>query len=173
MKLKNLVFIIPALVVFSCSMSRFGWKSAPEPSGKEAETSPYAEDFDPNSLNDDDINPALDNAILQSAKQSRQEPVSTAAERTQVETIINGYRIQLLATKDEDRANEMKKQAILKFDEKVHLIFETPYYKIRIGDCATDKEARELREKAIQKGFTDVMVVRTKVISRGQSDSGQ
>jgi hypothetical protein len=172
MQWKNMVFIVPVVFLLSCSTSRFGWKSEPEPTRKEVKTSQYVEDFDPGSLNDDDINPALDKAILQSAKQAKPNPPPIPAEKTTAETIVNGYRIQLMATKDEDRANEMKKQAIMKFDEKVHLVFETPYYKIRVGDCVTDKEARDLREKAVQKGFTDVMVVRSKVInSRGVEES--
>jgi hypothetical protein len=168
---KKLALIIPAVFVLSCSASKFGWKPESEASKKDAAASPYAEDFDPASLNDDDINPALDKAILQSARQSTPVQSQSAPEKAAIETIVNGFRIQLMASKDNDRADEMKKQAILKFDEMVYKIFETPYYKIRVGDCATEKEAKDLREKAIQKGFKDVMIVRSKVINRGIAET--
>jgi len=172
MRKRTVFWFISVVFMISCSTSKFGRKTELEPIGKEAKTSPYVEDFDPNALNDDDINPALDKALIQQAsKTSKSSRAASEPEKTSTEAIVNGYRIQLLATKDENLANEMKKQAILKFQDKVYLIFESPYYRIRVGDCISEKDAKVLREEAVKKGFTDAWIVPSKVINRGEGDS--
>jgi len=163
--------VLSVLLTLSCATSQFGWKADSKSPAKENRTSPYVEDFDANNLNDDDINPALDKAILQSFKQVRTASPAPTSGKAPEEKIVNGYRIQLLATKDENQANETKKQAILKFQEKVYLIFEAPFYRIRVGDYVDEEAAKSLRDEAVKKGFADAWIVPSKVSSRESSTS--
>lgn len=159
-----------ALFLLSCSASQFGWKRESESAKKESKESPYVEDFDPSSINDDDINPAMDKALLLSAKETKTNKLVIEPEKTTAETNVNGYRVQLLATKDKDQADEMKRQAILKLEEKTYLIYEIPYYKIRVGDFINEKDAKLFRDEAVKKGFS-AWVVQCKVNSRGHVES--
>jgi hypothetical protein len=168
---KLIVFCIPAALLISCAASKFGRKAESGPSKNESQVSPYVEDFDPNTLNDDDINPAMDKALIQSAKPPQSQKNVPIREKAASETVVNGYRIQLLATKDENQANDMKKQAILKFQDVVYLVFEAPYYRIRVGDCISEKDAKTLRDEAVRRGFPDAWIVPSKVINRGNSST--
>lgn len=151
-------------LLLSCSTSQFGWKAKPESVEKKGTKGVLVEDFDPLSLNDDDI------VILPTEKASgsetkegtEMEKVTLDTEKPSGET-VQGFRIQLLATKDEIQAREARKNAVFKFYEKVYLVFESPHYKLRIGDCTTKKEAEELKMKAIQNGFPDAWIVPSKV----------
>lgn len=168
---KSMVLLAGALIILSCSTSQFGWKGESKQPKQEAKTSPYDEDFDPNSLNDEDINPAMDKAIIQSVKQTKTDKAPAEKGKISFETAVNGFRIQLLATKDENQASDIKKQAILKFQEKVYLIFDPPYYRIRVGDCVTEQDAKTLKDEAINKGFADAWIVQSKVLHRGEESN--
>ncbi len=152
-------FVVVVLFIFSCSTSQFGWKTETESGGKEC-----LEDFDPLSLNDDDIVVTPKERIPQADIVGRLEPEKTPKNSEEaVEEMVQGYRIQLLATGDEVQAREVKKDAIYKFEENVYLVFEAPLYKLRVGNCRTKKEAEGLKMEAIRKGFRDAWVVPSKV----------
>jgi hypothetical protein len=86
---------------------------------------------------------------------------------------IQGYRVQLIATRDEEEARSVKRDALISFDERVYLVYDNPYYKVRIGDCLSRYEADTLQEKAVQKSFVEAWVVRTTVsVTPQDGDSG-
>lgn len=120
------------------------------------------EKFDPLILNDEDI------------KIKKSEPVEAESDfndsfikymgkKENFEEEVQGYRVQICAVSDEEAARNIERDAILKFNEKVYLIYDSPYYKVRIGDCTTRFEADRLQQIAISKGFDDAWVVKTKV----------
>lgn len=86
----------------------------------------------------------------------------TSEEQSSGETI--GYRVQICAVTDEQKAREIQRDAILSFiDENIYLKYDAPYYKVRIGDFVKKEDADRLKEIAISRGFNDAWVVRTKV----------
>jgi hypothetical protein len=88
------------------------------------------------------------------------QPVSSGTE----EDMVPGYRVQLCATPDEAAARAYYHDALMKFmDLGVYLQFDSPYYKVRVGDCKSRFEAEELQKRVQQSGFPDAWVVRTKV----------
>ncbi len=128
-----------------------GWKAETETeTSKPGEE--YIEDFDPLTLNDDDI------VIAPEEKDAVTEPGYIrdtdlpAVDVEKAESMVQGYRVQILATKDEQKAREEKRKAILNLSDKVYLIFESPYYRLRVGDCRTRKEAEELRDQIVRTG---------------------
>jgi len=77
---------------------------------------------------------------------------------------IEGFRVQICAVSGEEQAKRIQRDAIIQFiDKNVYLKYDSPYYKVRIGDCATRYEAEQLLKLASKKGFADAWVVRSKI----------
>ena len=156
----------------ACSTSQFGGNENQSSAESKKEKIQYREDFDPATLGHDDF-VVVPTPKAQSRDEAASEPEVSdekAASSSQEEG-IQGFRVQLLATKIEDQAREERRKAIFKFQERVYLDFESPYYKIRVGDCVTRKEADELKQKAVTVGFENPWIVQTKINrnSRGQA----
>lgn len=120
------------------------------------------EDFDPLSLEDDELISELhEEKVTPSPKGQTQPPQPLKPPEPSPREGVPGYRVQICATSDEEKARAIKRKAMLRFDERVYMVYDTPYYKVRVGDCRTRMEAEELKKKAIQKGFHDAWIVRT------------
>jgi len=79
------------------------------------------------------------------------------------DTVGNGYRIQLIQTTEPEEAKDVQRDAILRFDEEVYMVFDPPYYKVRIGDFINWNDAETLQELAIRRGFRQAWIVRSQV----------
>lgn len=148
------------------------------------------EDFDPLTLPDEEIDfwkikPAekkLNNNLeinkLKSSNYSSQKhPIESTESTNLTESIrsdtlqpggeqpemVWGWRVQICALSDEVAARAVFIDAHLKFDEQIYLTYDSPYYKVRIGDCLSRYEADDLQKIAVERGFDDAWVVRTKV----------
>jgi hypothetical protein len=77
--------------------------------------------------------------------------------------MVEGFRIQLLATRDEAEARRARADARTFFPENSYLLFDNPYYKLRLGDCLTRGAADSLQQRAINKGFSGAWIVRSQV----------
>jgi hypothetical protein len=121
------------------------------------------EDFDPSTLGDYDI---ADTKPTQSDEGPTRidDILKGSSQRDSVDTRPqSGYRVQIMSTRDEEEARNVRRDAILKFRENVYLTFDDPYYKVRVGDCISRFDADKLQEAAISKGFLEAWVVRTNV----------
>jgi hypothetical protein len=164
------LFCLMGCFVVACSTSQFNGTETRSSSEAKKDKTQYREDFDPATLGQDDF------VVVPTPKTSSQdstaiEPSDMNPEESSQEEGVQGFRVQLLATKIEDQAREEQRKAIFKFQERVYLDFESPYYKIRVGDCATRKEAETLRDKAGTLGFDNPWIVQSKINrkSRGQA----
>lgn len=63
------------------------------------------------------------------------------------------WRVQIFASEDLQLAGRKGKEAAERLQVRAHLEFEAPYYKVRLGDFATEEEAQALREQAIRAGY--------------------
>jgi hypothetical protein len=122
----------------------------------------YDESFDPLSLEDDDILIAGDDStptVDNTENNPNPEEIVTTKE-------ITGFRVQILATKNIETASLFEQEASERFghlDHKTYLIFEAPLYKIRVGDCKERIEAEELRDLAMQYGYRESFIVKSKI----------
>ncbi len=155
--------LIPILVfVFGCGASQKTVKMQPDQAKK---TSSYDESFDPLSLKDDDIVIKPNSGKQQKDKSTSAKPVEKK-EDGQIQTEVDGYRVQLLATRSIESATLIKQKAEEQFapyDYKVYWSFEAPFYKIRIGDVLKRTEAETIRDLAKTMGYDQAFPVRSKV----------
>jgi hypothetical protein len=146
------------LFFISCA----GTKEAVQDDTPKQDVYPYDESFDPLLLNDDDIVIAGEENT-----QVNNNPVNDPeSEKLTALKEITGYRVQILATKNIETASLFEQEASERFknlDQKTYLIFEAPLYKIRVGDCKERLQAEELRDIAMQYGYRESFIVKTKI----------
>lgn len=110
------------------------------------------EDFDPLSLNDDDIS-------FGSFQQSSEISMGIAPISKPQPKQVNGFRVQIFAVADEQVARMAEEESRFEFTARVYLVYDPPNYKIRLGDFLTREEADDLRREAYRKGYRDAWVV--------------
>lgn len=116
------------------------------------------EDFDPVALKDDDIE------IKQPEVAQRDDKdVFNFSASVDRDTVGIGYRIQIVQTTDPEKAKEVMRDAILRFEQEVYRIFDAPHYKVRIGNFVNWNDAEKVQALAIKKGFRESWVIRTKI----------
>ena len=65
-----------------------------------------------------------------------------------------GYRVQIMSSSNRDEAFKTKADLLSKFpEEKSYIIFQSPNFKVRIGNCLKKDDAEKLRTK-ISKFFS-------------------
>ncbi len=71
------------------------------------------------------------------------------------------FRVQLGSTRDYEEAIAFEERAALAFEDEILIHFDSPYYKIRIGNMSNREDAQNLQQHAIQKGYRRAWVIRT------------
>ena len=158
-----LALVAVALLGTGCAAHR----PAPKETKHEATLN---EDFDVSSLGIEKIPlPRTTTAAGQKATSGQTAAAQDTIRRSESQLIL-GYRVQICATPDEQEARSYLHEALLKFpDQGVYLTFDSPYYKVRVGDCKSRFEAEELQKLVQKDGFPDAWVVRTKVYANPQA----
>jgi cell division septation protein DedD len=82
----------------------------------------------------------------------------------------SGYRVQLYATREAEKAKAFAESARRSFKEKIYVEYLDPYYKVRVGDCLTREEARLLLDRAKAAGFDQAWITSTLVIRTTEND---
>jgi len=76
----------------------------------------------------------------------------------------DGYRVQVISTDDIDKANSIRGEIYERTTRKeVYVIFEPPFYKVKVGDFTSKAEAENLRFRLNQIGYTESKVVQETV----------
>ena len=81
-------------------------------------------------------------------------------------TEIEGFRVQVFATQDRNKADDLKENLSLSYAETSYVIFEAPNYKVRMGDYLDRKNAEKLRKRLIANGFPSSWIVRTRILPK-------
>jgi cell division septation protein DedD len=71
--------------------------------------------------------------------------------------------VQIFASSEQARAREVAAAARSRFGEPVYIEYESPLYKVRVGDCITRTEADALKDRAITQGYDGPWVVESSV----------
>ena len=131
------------------------------PNSSAADSSVAQEEFDPQTLMDDD-------AVLQPPARAEAIP---PAEVSQIE----GFRVQVAALRDHNRAEALREQ--IQRDAQVltyiHLDEDIQLYKIQAGNSRTPESAETLRDAIRALGFPEAYVVRAQIADvQPQATSG-
>ena len=160
--MKNIVLLLVfSVFILACASSKETVREQPEDS-KSVE---YDESFDPLTLDDDDIVIEKKQRTVKSVKSDKQQPVIVEEQATQQHE-RDGYRVQILATKNIEAATVTQQTAQEQFgimNHKTYLIFDVQY-KVRVGDALTRAEAEEIRDLALEYGYKGAFIVRSKVV---------
>ncbi|HAE87219.1 TPA: hypothetical protein DCG86_04260 [Candidatus Marinimicrobia bacterium] len=73
--------------------------------------------------------------------------------------VRRGYRVQIVSTQDVDQAEIVADRAMEFFNQPVYIVFESPYYKVRVGDFLSDLDALDVERKARQNGYPGAWIV--------------
>ena len=115
--------------------------------------------FDPNKLRDPEPKwPKIINPI-NSKNLSNQD--STSLDSASI--IVEGFRIQLFATRDRFNAEKFQIDFGQIYDKKIYVIFEAPNYKVRIGNFIDRNRAEKVRSEFSKKGYPSAWIIRTKI----------
>ncbi len=159
-----LLMMIGVQLITACTTT--GQMKRPEKRESVPENVPgMDESFDPVTLEDDNLSfpdAKMPEPVLSSPTENAQQNQPTPAENRQ----IDGFRVQLFATSDIEKATLQKKEAEYEFATDsvvVYIEFDSPLYKVRAGDCKSRDEALQLLALAKQKGYPTSFVVKTKV----------
>ena len=165
--LRNLTILLISALLVACAATKPA-KVRKEKVGEKSKG--IIEDLDPLTFTDDDFVIEVTPSEVSGLQKARADTSVARAgkDTTGLKTVVKvpGYRIQIAALEDQGKAMEIQKEAMLKFTEDVYLIFDSPYYKIRVGNCVTRREAEELQKKAVRLGFLDAWIIRTMVEKR-------
>ncbi len=71
---------------------------------------------------------------------------------------MNGYRIQVYAGTERDAAQKIKTEIAINYGEQTYMIYESPYFKVRVGDFRSRMEAQQLFHTLKQK-YTSILLV--------------
>lgn len=131
------------------------------PNSSATDSSAAREEFDPQTLMDDDT-------VLQTPARAEAMP---PAEVSQIE----GFRVQVAALRDHNRAEALREQ--IQRDAQVltymHLDEDIQLYKVQAGNSRTPESAETLRDAIRALGFPDAYVVRTQIADvQPQATSG-
>ena len=78
---------------------------------------------------------------------------------------IPGFRVQILLTADIDEANQTR-DAVMKLlpEDWVYVVYDSPYYKVRVGDFPERGEADQMVKRMTNSGYKNSWVVPDNVI---------
>ena len=115
--------------------------------------------LDPNTLNDPEPHwpMVLDNVLEEPVAWDSLFPLDTTA------VVTEGYRVQVLATHSAQKADSL--QALLegKIDDPVYVVFETPNYKVRVGDYLSRSQAEAQQAKLVKLGYPNAWILRSRI----------
>ncbi|MGL6266467.1 MAG: SPOR domain-containing protein [Chitinophagaceae bacterium] len=85
----------------------------------------------------------------------------------------NGFRVLVINTNDRNKAMEVKSRMMTEFpDHKTYLVYQSPYFKIQVGNFRERKEADVLLKKIIRYYPTGVIVVPATVEYKAEKEEG-
>ncbi len=163
--MKRLVIYILSLLLISCvSATKMASESQDNTVSEEELAS--REEFDPSILSDrfiieqpdlrayDTIQAADVNDLDYSNK-------SLAVEDSSVS--VPGYRIQIFSSSSFTRSNELYQTVRMEIlEEHVYLVYDAPFYKIRVGNYLDRDDAEDFRLE-LRRNYPDSWIVRTEV----------
>ena len=115
----------------------------------------FDENFDPSILKEPKIKLPM---II-----SPDEPLPLKFSPTELDSVIEGFRVQVISTQALDKANAVLSVLLPEFGPEVYIIFDSPNYKLRVGNFTSRVSAEKARKKIASLGYSAPWVIKTKV----------
>lgn len=80
-----------------------------------------------------------------------------------VHWVTDGFRVQILASKSMTKADSLSELLNTALDDSAYVVYETPNYKVRIGDYVVREDAEKMRQKLQNMGYRSAWVIRTRI----------
>lgn len=93
------------------------------------------------------------------AVQDLAAPAPSPAPATGTPAAASGFRVQVLASTDAAAAEKTRADVESRLGLRAYVRFESPYYKVRVGNCSTNDDCQRLQEQLRAAGFMTVWVV--------------
>ena len=77
--------------------------------------------------------------------------------------IIEGFRVQILATEELAKAEQLQKDLSNILNQNIYIVFEAPNYKVRVGNFIDRNKAEVFRKNILNKGYTSSWIIRTRI----------
>lgn len=154
-----ILFIAGGLALSGCGTSE------EETKAKEAETAKESmakaeENFNP-SLYDQDVEAIKREVAGNAVTEGGKKPDAATPTDT-----IAGFRVQVLFTQDIEKATELRDSLnVVLPTEYIYVVYDQPYYKVRIGNYTDKLAADAMARSLMQKGYTDVWAVPDKIVT--------
>jgi hypothetical protein len=83
------------------------------------------------------------------------------------ETVTQGFRIQIYASRKIDEATTVRTMAAEQFfEDSIYIVYDPPVYRVRIGDFPTRVEASRRLPSISSRGYPDAWVVADRILLR-------
>ena len=83
-----------------------------------------------------------------------------------IKYISEGYRVQILATRYFEYADSLAISISSKINDSVYVEFETPNYKVRVGDFINRDSAELLQKELLKMGYKTAWILRTRITAQ-------
>lgn len=77
--------------------------------------------------------------------------------------IREGFRIQIFASGQKEKADSLKMVLENIVEEPVFVTFEVPLYKVRVGNCINRREAERLQARLNEIGYKNAWIIRSRI----------
>lgn len=157
-KMKIIVLFSVLLVIFSGCAALFPAKPVKTPAEERKDfLDKYEKSFNPAEYDE------VEDTVYERLVGKNKNLLSTRDAEVKEPELISGFRVQLLLTSEIDQANTLKNEVIPIVKDGVYIIFEAPYYKVRVGDCQTRTSANQLLKTIVNLGYKNAWIVPDKV----------
>lgn len=125
----------------------------------------FPQESDPNKIFDPDQHrdiqpkwPVIVNSVFQS-----DNAIDSILTSDTVYWITEGFRVQILATKSMTKADSLSAILNTVLQDSIYVVYETPNYKVRVGDYIVRAEAEETRQYLSNIGYPSAWIIRTRI----------
>jgi len=119
----------------------------------------YEKTFDPAAY-DADLN-----LIRTEAKQLSKGIDIDSLLTTSVAETTDGFRVQIYFTQEIDQATQLRDTvSSLLADDWVYVVYDAPYYKVRVGNFLDRPSANRMMEHLIGRGYSEAWIVPDRVV---------
>ncbi|GEM_PF-239381 len=115
--------------------------------------------FDPNEHRDVQPKwPVIINNVLEG-----ENPIDSILTADTVHWVTEGFRVQVIASKSMTKSDSLSSILNATLTDSAYVIYETPNYKVRVGDYVAREDADKMRESLHKMGYRSAWVIRTRI----------